>query len=118
MALLAPTSQAAGLNAIAAISPYSNLHSATTSTTGSNELGSTRQAVTWSTASSGTPSLSNTNAISWTLAATTTAAYVGYWSASTAGNFSFGAALSPSVTTGSSAGTVTAAVGALTATDT
>lgn len=115
-ALLASgAAEAAGANAIAGISPFTNLHSASPSTTGANELASVRQSTAWSTASSGSPNPSNTAGLSYTLAATTTATHVGGWSVVTAasGTFSIGFPLSPTVTTGSSAGTVTIAIGAL-----
>jgi molybdopterin-binding protein len=55
--------------------------------------------------------MSNTNAISVPIPASTTAAYVGHFSAVTAGTYSVGAALSSSVTF-NSAGTLSFAAGA------
>ena len=93
---------------------YVSLHTGDTSTTGANEVtGGTyaRVAVTWNAASGG--SVTNNGALSLNLPASTTASYFGVWSASTAGTFYVGGALSPSVTTGGSAGTVTIASGSL-----
>jgi hypothetical protein len=73
-----------------------------------------RVAVTWGTASGG--SISNSNALTINLPASTTASYFGVFSAITAGTYYFGGALSPAITTGASAGTVTIAIGALTVT--
>jgi hypothetical protein len=96
---------------------YVSLHTADPGTTGASEVtGGTyaRVAVTWNAASGG--SVTNSSALSINLPATTTAAYFGVWSASTAGTYYIGGALSPSVTTGSSAGVVTIASAALTVT--
>jgi hypothetical protein len=96
---------------------YVSLHTADPTTTGGNEVtgGSyARVAVTWNAASGG--SVTNSGALSINLPASTTAAYFGVWSASTSGTYYIGGALSPSVTTGSSAGTVTIASAALTVT--
>jgi hypothetical protein len=95
---------------------YVSLHTADPGTTGASEVvGGTyaRVAVTW-TASSGGSSASNAGALTINLPATTTAAYFGVWSALTVGTYYIGGALSPAVTTGSSAGTVTIAIAALT----
>jgi hypothetical protein len=93
---------------------YVSLHTADPTTTGGSEVtGGTyaRVAVTWNAASGG--SVTNSSALSINLPATTTAAYFGIWSASTAGTYYIGGALSPSVTTGASAGVVTIAIGAI-----
>lgn len=107
------TAEAASGNALAAGQPFVNLHSGDTGTSGANELASTRQAVAWTSATSGSPNPSNSSAISIALAASTTASYLGGWSAVTTGTFWLGYPLSPSVTTGTSAGTVTFAAGAV-----
>lgn len=95
---------------------YVSLHTADPGTTGASEVtGGTyaRAAVTW-TASTGGSAASNSGALTINLPASTTASYFGIWSASTAGTYYIGGALSPSVTTGTSAGTVTIAIAALT----
>lgn len=96
---------------------YVSLHTADPSTTGANEVtGGTyaRVAVTWNSPSSG--SVTNSGALSINLPASTTAAYFGVWSASTSGTYYIGGALSPSVTTGGSAGVVTISAGSLSVT--
>jgi len=93
---------------------YVSLHTADPGTTGASEVtgGSyARVAVTWNSPSSG--SVTNNGAISINLPASTTAAYFGVWSATTSGTYYIGGALSPSVTTGSSAGVITIASGSL-----
>lgn len=96
---------------------YVSLHTADPGTTGASEVtGGTyaRVAVTWNAASGG--SVTNSGSLSINLPASTTAAYFGVWSASTSGTYYIGGALSPSVTTGGSAGVVTIAASALTVT--
>jgi len=89
---------------------FVSLHSADPGTTGASEISGgsyARVAVTWNTASAG--SVTNSNSLSINLPASTTAAYFGIWSASTAGTYYVGGALSSSITTGASAGVVTIA---------
>lgn len=105
--------EAAAANGGAAVIAFVNLHSASPGTTGTSELGSTRQGVAWTTATSGSPNPSNTGALSITLAASTTATHLGGWTLVSAGVYELGFPLSPTVTTGTSAGTVTFAVGAV-----
>jgi hypothetical protein len=96
---------------------YVSLHTADPGTTGASEVtGGTyaRVAVTWNAASGG--SVSNNGALSINLPASTTASYFGVWGASTSGTYYIGGALSPSVTTGASAGVITIASGSLTVT--
>ena len=96
---------------------YVSLHTADPSTTGANEVtGGTyaRVAVTWNAASGG--SVTNATALSLNLPASTTAAYFGVWSALSSGTYYIGGALTPSVTTGGSAGVVTIATSAITVT--
>lgn len=112
-ALASGAFEAASANGGAAVITFVNLHSTTTGTTGTAELTSTRQAVAWTTATSGSPNPTNTAAISIALAASTTAGWLGGWTALTVGTFELGFPLSPSVTTGTSAGTVTFAIGAI-----
>lgn len=116
MTLASAACENGALSGISALTGhFYSLHTATTSTTGASEVsGGTyaRVAVTWGTPSAG--SMANTGALTLNLPASTTAAFSGDWSLITAGVFYIGAALSPSVTTGSSAGTVTVAIGAAT----
>ena len=96
---------------------YVSLHTADPSTTGANEVsGGTyaRVAVTWNAASGG--SVTNATALSLNLPASTTAAYFGVWSALSSGTYYIGGALTPSVTTGGTAGVVTIATSAITVT--
>ena len=96
---------------------YVSLHTADPGTTGASEVsGGTyaRVAVTWNSPSGG--SVSNCGALSINLPASTTASYFGVWSATTAGTYYIGGALSPSVTTGASAGVITIASGSLSVT--
>ena len=93
---------------------YVSLHTGDPSTTGANEVtGGTyaRVAVTWNSPSSGT--VTQSNALSINLPASTTVSYFGVWSASTSGTYYIGGALSPSITTGTSAGVITIAAGSL-----
>jgi hypothetical protein len=93
---------------------YVSLHTADPGTTGASEVtGGTyaRVAVSWNAASSG--SVTQSTALSINLPASTTVSYFGVWSASSAGTYYIGGALSPSITTGSSAGVVTIAAGSL-----
>lgn len=96
---------------------YVSLHTADPGTTGASEVtGGTyaRVAVTWNAASGG--QVTNSGALSINLPASTTASYFGVWSASTAGTYYIGGALSPSVTTGGSAGVVSIAANGITVT--
>lgn len=93
---------------------YVSLHTADPGTTGASEVtGGTyaRVSVTWSVPSGGT--VTNTNSLSLNLPASTTASYFGIWSALTSGNYYIGGTLTPTVSTGASAGTVTIAAAAL-----
>lgn len=94
---------------------FVSLHTADPGTTGASEVAGgsyARVAVSWNAASGG--SVTNSGALTLNLPASTTAAYFGIWSAVSAGTYYIGGALSPSVTTGTSAGTVTIASSALT----
>ena len=93
---------------------YVSLHTADPGTTGASEVtGGTyaRVAAAWNSPSGG--AVTNSGALAINLPASTTASYVGIWSAITAGVYYIGGALSPSVTTGASAGVVSIAIGAL-----
>lgn len=91
------------------LATHLQLHSASPSTTGANELGSTtRQACAWNAASGGTKT--NSGAPTFTTPGTTAATHFGTWSASSAGSFGIGGALTSSVT----AVTITVAAGAIT----
>jgi hypothetical protein len=95
---------------------FISLHTADPGTTGASEVaGGTyvRVAVTW-TASSGGSAASNAGALTINLPASTTASFFGIWSASSAGTYYIGGALTPTVTTGASAGTVTFAIAQIT----
>jgi len=96
---------------------YVSLHTADPGTTGASEVtGGTyaRVAVTWNSPSGG--AVTNNGALSINLPASTTASYFGVWSATTSGTYYIGGALSPSVTTGASAGVITIASGSLSVT--
>jgi hypothetical protein len=78
------------LDGLAADAGFASLHTASPGTTGTNEVtgGSpayARKSVTWAAASAG--ALTSTNAQVFDVPAGTTIAYVGLWSASTAGTF-------------------------------
>lgn len=95
---------------------YLSLHSADPGTTGANELsGGTyaRATVAWNAASNGT--VTNSSSVSLNLPALGTAAYVGVWSASSAGTYYIGNTINSGtpIVAGSSAGVVTLAAGAL-----
>jgi hypothetical protein len=96
---------------------FISLHIADPGATGASEVTSgtyVRVAATWNTPSGG--SVTNSNALSINLPASTTAAFFGVWSASTAGTYYIGGALTPTIITGSSASVVTIAAGALSVT--
>jgi hypothetical protein len=93
---------------------YVSLHTADPGTTGASEVaGGTyaRVAVSWNSPSGG--AVTNSGALAINLPASTTASYFGIWSAITTGTYYIGGALSPSVTTGASAGVVSIASAAL-----
>ena len=97
---------------------YISLHTGDPSTTGANEVsGGTyvRVAVTWSPSVAGGPA-SNAGALTINIPASTTVSYFGIWSASSSGTYYVGGPLSPAITTSTSAGTVTFAIGAITVT--
>ena len=94
---------------------FVSLHTASPGTTGANEVPTgtyARVAVTWN-ASTGGSAVTNVGALSINLPASTTATHFGIWSASTAGTYYIGGALTPNVTTGASTGTATIAAGQL-----
>ena len=93
---------------------YGSLHTASPGTTGANEAtgGSyTRQLVTFGAPSSGVKT--STNAQNWTSMPASTIGWFGFWSATSAGTYYSGGALSSSLTVPAGA-TVSAAIGALT----
>lgn len=113
MALASVTAENQALDGLSGgttnILAYVQLHTASPSTTGANEMGSvTRQACSWNVASGG--SKTNSSSLSFTTPGTTAATHFGTFSASTAGTYGIGGALSASVT----AATITVAAGALT----
>lgn len=98
---------------------YLSLHSADPGTTGASEVtgGSyARVAVTWNAPSGG--AVTNAGAVSLNLPALGTAAYVGVWSAASAGTYYIGNVINSGtpIVAGSTAGVVTLAAGALTVT--
>lgn len=103
----------AAVNAVVALATYVSLASADPGTTGASEIttGSSRQTLAWGAAASG--SAANSNAPAVPMPASTTATHFSTWNGA-AGPYEIGGALSSSITTGSSAGTVTFAAGAIT----
>lgn len=119
MALASTTAENQALNALdASGSPsnllaYVSLHTASPSTTGANEAtggGYARQACSWNAASSG--SKTNSSALTFTTTGATANTHFGTSTASTAGTYGIGGALTSPVT----AATITVAAGALTLT--
>lgn len=113
MARASAAAENAAVNGITAVGLYLSLHSADPGTTGASEItggGYARQAITWGAASGGTAT--NTGALSFTVAAATTVAYVGVWSAATTGTYYVGAATTS--VTFNQAGTASVAASALT----
>jgi hypothetical protein len=95
---------------------YLSIHSADPGTTGASELSGgsyARVAVSWAAAASG--SMANSNTLTINIPTSTTAAYFGLYSASTAGTYEVGGALSASQTF-NTAGTYSIAIGGLTLT--
>ena len=98
-----------------ATTQYVSLHSASPSTTGANEISGgsyARQSLSWASVSGG--SQASSNAQTFSSMPSVTIGWFGYWSASTAGTYNGGGALSSSLTVPSGA-TVSAAIGAFTA---
>lgn len=88
--------------------PYVSLHTASPGTNGANEYaGVTRQACSWNTPSGG--AMTNSSSLSFTTSGATQVTHVGTWSASTAGVYAIGAALTSGVT----AVTITFAAGSI-----
>lgn len=88
---------------------FTALHTATPGTTGASEGTFARQATTWNAATAAQPS-HKTNSSALSFSGTSQAiSHVGQWSASTAGTFGIGAALTATVT----AASITIAAGAL-----
>src|SRR3954462_10178945 len=76
------------VTALAALVSHLSIHSASPGSTGINELaggGYARQAVTWTAAATGL--VHSVAQVSFSVPAGSTAAYVGFWSALTAGTF-------------------------------
>jgi hypothetical protein len=95
---------------VAGTTYYLSLHSATPGTTGASEFsggGYTRQAIVFSTWSSG--ATANNAAIAVPNAGSTSATYVGVWTAVTAGTYIGGMAMASGVT----AASITFAIGAV-----
>jgi hypothetical protein len=95
------TGENGAANGLTALCSDESLHTASPSTTGANEVTTTgaiyaRQATSWASASGGSAATSASQ--TWTIPASTTVAYTGWWNASTSGTYEFGAPLSASVT--------------------
>lgn len=78
------------LDELATVAVYASLHSGDPSTTGANEISGgspayARKAITWNSAAAG--SLDSSNAPVFNVPTGVTVAYVGFWSAVTAGTF-------------------------------
>jgi hypothetical protein len=90
---------------------FVSLHTASPSTTGANENPATggyaRQACSWNAASGGAKT--NSSSLTFTTLGSTAVTHIGAWSASTAGTYGIGAALTSNVT----AATITVAAGAI-----
>jgi hypothetical protein len=115
MARASATAENAATNAITALCAYLSLHTADPGTTGASEVTGgpyARQALTWGASSAGTAATTNAPAVP--IPASTTVTHFGTQSASTAGTYEVGGALSSSVATAGTAGTVTFAAGSLT----
>lgn len=78
----------AALNGVTADLVYASLHTAYSATGGDEVSGGSyaRQAVTWASASSGSAALNGTLP-TWSVPASTTVEYVGFWSESSSGTF-------------------------------
>lgn len=114
MALASTTAENQALNGLDAsgtptnLMAYMSLHTASPSTTGANEYaGVTRQACSWNAASGG--SKTNSSALTFTTDGLTAVTHYDTNSASTAGTWGLGGALTASVT----ATTITVAAGAV-----
>lgn len=117
MALASTTYENQAANALDAsgsptnLAAYVSLHSASPSTTGANEMSGgsyARQACSWNAASGGAKT--NSSSLTFTTAGSTAVTHFGTFSASSAGTYGIGGALTSSVT----AVTITIAAGALT----
>lgn len=104
------------LDQLGTLAAYASLHTADPGTSGTSEVtgGSpayARKAISWSAAATG--SKTNSGSLTFDIPSSTTVAYIGYWSASSAGTFYGSRALSASETfTGQ--GTYTIAASGLT----
>jgi hypothetical protein len=111
MALLSTAGANQGLDGLASptnLLAYVQMHTASPSTTGVNEMASTsRQACSWNAASGGTKT--NSSALTFTTPGTNPATHFGTSSAVTSGQYGIGGALAAPVT----AATITVAAGAL-----
>lgn len=113
MARASAAAENAAVNAVTALAVFISLHTADPTTSGGSEAaGSTRQSLTWGAASSGSAAI--TNAPNVPINASTTVTHFGTWTLVSSGVYEIGGALSSSITTGSTAGTVTFAVGSVT----
>lgn len=116
MAGLVNAGKNAMLDALGTAAAYASLHTADPGTGGTSEVtgGSpayARKAITWAAASAG--SKASSASLVFDVPASTTIAYIGYWSAATSGTFYGSRALSASETFAAQ-GTYTIASGGLT----
>lgn len=100
---LSTTGRNLAVDGVTAGVTHISLHTADPSTTGANEVSGgspayARKAVSWAAASGGSAGI--TGSVVFDIPASTTVAYFGLWSASTAGTFRGGGALSASETFG------------------
>ena len=96
-------SKNSAVNALTALGTYISLHTGDPGTVGSNEqAGTTRQATTWGSSSSGTASGTQ---VTFTSVPSGSYTHYGVWTAATGGTFRWGFSLSPGVTL-SASGTV------------
>lgn len=104
------------LNGLKNVAAYASLHSADPASNGANEIAGgspayARQAITWGSPANG--SVASAASATFNVAASSTVAYVGYWSAATGGTFYGSRALDASQTF-NTAGTFTINSGDLT----
>lgn len=100
----------AQINTTSNVAAYASLHTADPGTTGASECSGgayARQAVTWGSPASGSVSAT---ALAFTVPASSTATYIGFWTAITAGTFVFGTLLSAPQGTGTTSITPTESV--------
>lgn len=111
MSFASTSAENAATTAVIALIGYLSLHTGSTGTTGANEVPSeTRVAETFGTVTGG--SVSNNTSVSIGLAANTTVTFVGHFGSLSGSDFVIGGSLTSSISTSTTAGTVTFAIGA------